>query len=362
MFFYIDESGNTGTNLFDENQPHLYYGCLSAEKNLDETLNEDIKQLRELSKIRYLHASELGIQGIEKIIPKLVQLIDKHSINFSLQMLKKEDFAIICFFDQVFDQEVNPAVPWSMYYTPLRYILLINLFHLFDKKLKKLAWDARIQQNDNKSNVRLQKLCEILLSNLHKNNSFDTKIRDVLNDGLNWAKTNPEKIYYNVSNGDNAKQIAPNLICFQSILLAISNELKNNQTKATKIIVDEQSQFNFAQQYLTRLYIKAKDSLKEKICIGPDLPEIELKYMPDIPLTFLSENKSIGLEIADILIWICKRAFERKKLSPIILHEMNPYFEKIKYSEISLYGINYRWEEFKIITMLEDELKKVGIW
>jgi len=30
MFFYVDESGHTGTNLFDPNQPVLYYGVLSS--------------------------------------------------------------------------------------------------------------------------------------------------------------------------------------------------------------------------------------------------------------------------------------------------------------------------------------------
>jgi len=30
MYFYIDESGHTGTNLFDPNQPALCYGVVSA--------------------------------------------------------------------------------------------------------------------------------------------------------------------------------------------------------------------------------------------------------------------------------------------------------------------------------------------
>jgi hypothetical protein len=30
MFFYVDESGHTGSNLFDPAQPQLYYGVLQA--------------------------------------------------------------------------------------------------------------------------------------------------------------------------------------------------------------------------------------------------------------------------------------------------------------------------------------------
>lgn len=35
MYFYVDESGQTGLELFDGNQPFLYYGVLSSKVNLD---------------------------------------------------------------------------------------------------------------------------------------------------------------------------------------------------------------------------------------------------------------------------------------------------------------------------------------
>ncbi|WP_166370308.1 hypothetical protein [Psychromonas sp. SA13A] len=35
MCFYVDESGQTGLELFDENQPSLYYGVLRSKVNID---------------------------------------------------------------------------------------------------------------------------------------------------------------------------------------------------------------------------------------------------------------------------------------------------------------------------------------
>jgi hypothetical protein len=35
MHFYVDESGHTGPNLFDAEQPLLYYGVLSSRVNVD---------------------------------------------------------------------------------------------------------------------------------------------------------------------------------------------------------------------------------------------------------------------------------------------------------------------------------------
>ena len=47
MFFYIDESGHTGTNLFDDSQPLLYYGVLSSEIDLDILGKSHFPKLRE---------------------------------------------------------------------------------------------------------------------------------------------------------------------------------------------------------------------------------------------------------------------------------------------------------------------------
>jgi hypothetical protein len=46
MFFYVDESGHTGANLFDENQPFLYYGVLSSNLNIDVLAKKHIIALR----------------------------------------------------------------------------------------------------------------------------------------------------------------------------------------------------------------------------------------------------------------------------------------------------------------------------
>lgn len=47
MYFYVDESGQTGLNLFDVNQPFLYYGVLSSDFNLDEVLAPFVHKMRD---------------------------------------------------------------------------------------------------------------------------------------------------------------------------------------------------------------------------------------------------------------------------------------------------------------------------
>ncbi len=89
-----------------------------------------------------LHAAELGMHRLDNVIDTLLVLQKKHRIRFDIWQVVKRDHAIISFFDQVFDQGMNPVVPWTAYWTPLRYPLLINLARLFDDELAEKAWRA----------------------------------------------------------------------------------------------------------------------------------------------------------------------------------------------------------------------------
>ncbi len=44
MHFYVDETGQTGRNLFDKTQPILSYGVLSSEADLDKVAEADCQR------------------------------------------------------------------------------------------------------------------------------------------------------------------------------------------------------------------------------------------------------------------------------------------------------------------------------
>jgi hypothetical protein len=142
MYCFIDESGNTGLELFDPNQPTLYYGLLTAPANLDLVAEPLLKELRHSLGVKRVHANELGVGRLATIAEKLIRFSRKNDLRFSLLKVTKPDHAIICFFDQVFDSGMNKAVPWHHYFTPLRYVLVFKVAHLFDENLAKDAWKA----------------------------------------------------------------------------------------------------------------------------------------------------------------------------------------------------------------------------
>ncbi|MFY2508846.1 hypothetical protein ACN3E9_11290 [Vibrio pectenicida] len=131
MYFYVDESVQTGLELFDEQQPFLYYGVLSSKLNLDVLALDTVKKLRTRLQVERLHAAELGNGRLIEIVKDLEKIQKKYDIKFDCYRIAKADHAIIAFFDQVFDQGVNPAITWIGYWTPLRYVLLLKVAYLF---------------------------------------------------------------------------------------------------------------------------------------------------------------------------------------------------------------------------------------
>jgi hypothetical protein len=109
MFYFVDESGNTGLELFDPNQPMLYYGVLGAQTNLDITGESLLRELRQTLGVKRIHANELGVARLTTIAARLTRFNKKNDLRFSLLKVTKQDHAIFCFFDQVFlDLRVDP--------------------------------------------------------------------------------------------------------------------------------------------------------------------------------------------------------------------------------------------------------------
>lgn len=82
MFFHIDESGNTGNNLFDFSQPRLSYGVLSSTKNVDVLCKNVHKKILKQIGQEQIHANVLGIGGLCDIVPELIAIQKRINFNF----------------------------------------------------------------------------------------------------------------------------------------------------------------------------------------------------------------------------------------------------------------------------------------
>ena len=289
MFFYVDESGHTGAHLFDTDQPTLYYGVLSSKLNIDLVAEKYVLEIRNKIGIKRLHAAELGNRKLVSIVDGLIKIQEEFQFVFDIYSVIKPDHALISFFDQVFDQGLNPAVPWAAYWTPLRYMLLLNLSRLFDEKILKRAWAARIEIDNGKAELELISICSILRSRVGI--LPDKRSQKIITDALKWAEDNPKKIGYNINDKSELLSITPNLIGFQIVMQGIASRITAFKVKHPQIIVDQQSQFNKSQSSLADFFAKAS---KMKFENGPGLPEIDFSGMPTIPIRFKSSDNSVG--------------------------------------------------------------------
>lgn len=341
MYFYIDESGHTGANLFDPVQPTLYYGMLSSKSNLDVLAVDSIKQVRKKLGVDRIHATDLSNARLPQVVGVIGDISKRYDTRFDFYRIKKVDHALICFFDQVFDQGINPAMTWTGYWTPLRYLLLVKLSLLFDENILKRAWQARIQIEDDKAEAEISAICMELIGRLDL--IPDKRSRQLIGDCLLWAAQNPKDLSYNCSDSESVLQITPNLIGFQTVLLGVAQRMKDRGKKTARLTVDQQLQFNAAQDNLAQYYAKIRDI---PLPNGPGLPKLDFSDVPNTPIKFCSSNDSVGLEIVDTYLWCFKRFFERKPLAPELVNLVIQQFKRGRTDEISLKAIIRRWTPF----------------
>jgi Protein of unknown function (DUF3800) len=340
MYFYVDESGHTGPNLFDPNQPVLYYGVLSAKTNLDVRAEDEVRRARKTLGVDRLHAAEMGMGGLVTISRHLAAVQRKCEPRFDLYRIAKPDHAIIAFFDQVFDQGINPAVTWTGYWTPLRYVLLLKVASLFADDLAERAWAARVNLNNQEAERELVAICRALLSSLDR--ISDERSRQVIGDALNWAIQHVGELRYNCQSPREILTVTPNLIGFQLVMQGIAYRLDKVKSVAS-ITVDQQSQFNRAQRTLAEFYAEHRNL---PWYLGPGMPQMDLRSVPTTPITFRSGRDSIGLELVDCYLWVFKRLLEGREIPDELHSIIRPQLQRGRTNDVSLSSLNERWSRW----------------
>lgn len=339
MFFYVDESGHTGPNLFDPAQPVLYYGMISSAVELDSVALDLVLELRARLGVARIHSNELGVAKLSLVARDIAKASSDLGFTFDILKVNKPDHAVISFFDQTFDQGLNPAVPWMWYWSPLKYVLLFSVASLFDEALAKEAWSIRVNPKSTEANLAYAALCHKLIKIVQRTVS-DRRAREILLDSLLWAATHPDEIHYNVYGKKDALQVSPNLVGFQSVMHAIARRLGEAKVDASKITVDRQSQFNKAQKWIAEYYAKGRGQV---FPCGVGTPELDLTHMPGIPITPTAGDKSVGLDIVDVYLWTFKRFLEGKSLSPELFELIRSQIEIGTMDEVSLKALQQRW-------------------
>jgi Protein of unknown function (DUF3800) len=88
MFAYVDETGNTGGNLFDPEQPWFITIGLMTKTNFD-VLERNLFSAGGANGEIDFHANEAGFEKIEQIALRLLIVAKKRDVRFFISRVEK---------------------------------------------------------------------------------------------------------------------------------------------------------------------------------------------------------------------------------------------------------------------------------
>ena len=143
MYAYIDESGNTGSNLFDPVQPYFLTVAMSSAMDFDDVFRSRVERMANRIGTDHLHASAIGVDGVEAVAAGLIELVEFSQTRFYFAAVNKRDVAALKFFDAIFDAGENRAASRHGYaLSPLRFHLMKDFVGLLDITDTRLFWNA----------------------------------------------------------------------------------------------------------------------------------------------------------------------------------------------------------------------------
>ena len=370
MYFHVDESGNTGNNLFDPNQQQLSYGVLSCKTNVD-VLGKPLhtRMLKELG-VTELHANELGVRKLTQISELLYKLQIRMKFDFDYFYILKPEFALMCFFEAVFDQGLNEAVKWDVYWTPLRYLMIFKLSSLFDEELLKESWRLCKYKKIHTQEQSIIKLLDTLSDRVTKSD-LDDRSKELIKNALDYGIAHPLKLDFGVPD---ERTLSPNTIGFQFVVACMGRRLKEvsrnrkKKKEAAKITVDEQTQFNKFQIETHEMALLAGKGLKgankelqNQYLSHPlfhDLQKSDIQhtFTPKQNITIKRSKNSIGLQIVDVYLWIINKSLKGDTLSTELKAVASLFLPRSYTDGITINGLMERFEKFQQKLPLESSL------
>ncbi|WP_375205631.1 DUF3800 domain-containing protein [Hyphococcus sp.] len=310
LYAYVDESGNTGKNIFDLNQPDFFTAAFISRGDFDRIYSEKLKKIASLVNDDAIHAAELGFGGLEKIAPDIVRLLSGIRAYFFVSRVQKSYLLASKMFDVLFDSGENAAVAWHVYnMRPLRLILVFKLAYIIDDDIAKRFWDALLEPAETKAQEKLCVVCQNLLLNVPI--LPDEASRKKLSDALRWIIKHPECIHIHIEQKLARKGHFPNMVAFANLLDGLEQYSKSVKRPVAQIIHDDQSEFEAILKFWHEMFSSASD---EPIhWLGETYV---FQKVVGSQFSVVSDNDSSGIQIADIVLWLYNQFRQGKEIPP----------------------------------------------
>ena len=218
MWAYVDETGNTGNRIFDDNQPYFMTAGMITRSNFDAVHTDALRVIALKVGGKALHAGELGVGRIELIAEDLLKVVKRADARFFLARLEKRYLAVSKVYDTYFDAGENLAVPWHVYW--IRQLRLMMMFRLsmfvITEDIAQTVWECVTAPSEEKSKAAFVGGAKAMLANV--NLLPDERSKAIVSDALQWAIDNPEKFTTHIRERAWRNSHSPNFVAFTALM------------------------------------------------------------------------------------------------------------------------------------------------
>jgi hypothetical protein len=333
MFVYVDEAGNTGGNLFDDDQPWFLTIGLITRANFD--VLEPRLFANGIGANGDFHANSVGLDNIEKIAPALLAAAKRHDARFCVSRLEKLYLATTKVVDTIFDSHENKAVPWHVYnLRRLRLLMLFKLAHyVLDRDVVKLFWDALMHKNSKRSVELFVQACKAILARV--GNLPDARSRELVAQAFTWAIENYDKITVHTDTKLARYGHMPNMVAFMNLLDGMERQSKAWGRSIQQIKHDRQTQFEKSLAYMHELYSNA-DPTPIK---WPGVPPMSVQKAIGSKFVVSNRFESPGIQLVDIVMWLFGRLNNGDYLGEQSQRLINYVLRRGAYFDFSFKGV-----------------------
>lgn len=343
LYAYVDETGNTGHNLFDETQPHFYTAALITKGDFDAVFADRTRSLARELGIDSLHGKELGLAKIETIASAFLRLLHAAKATFFVSRVEKKYLLGTKLFDTLFDSGENAGVAWHHYnLKPLKIILAFKSALILDMETARMFWACILEPKEDKALAMLPEICSRLLKNLGR--IPDARSREVLGRGLEWARDHPESIQIHTDRRIARQGHFPNMVAFANLLDGLESESQRVKRPVARITHDTQGEFK---QMLAARHELFSNASPEQITWAGET--YSMQRVVGSSFEVKTDEESAGLQITDVVLWLYLQFRKGKTLPHDCGAVLDYVFEHGWESDFSFKGVEKaiieRWGE-----------------
>lgn len=313
MYMYLDESGNTGLHIFDENQRHFYLLTTLSKWNINRLFSTSHSKALSLLNCEELHGNELGHHGIEKVTHVLGRVIKRSGSRFILCKAEKLFFAAALLFDSIFDPDQNPAASWEVY---MDNGLRDELFHLFLQSMPYEIlndfWTQCVRPNNaERKMAAFVTLCRSILNDILPRLTNQDPRAEFMQ--LVLSNLNPEICDIEIcSQGlDTARGFSPNATSFGTLLTEACVLAKRMDRHIIESNHDVQNEFMTHLANVIEIGQNFPENPREEVLLPVD--GLDLSPLSNTEYSMRESSQCFGIQLTDVVLWSLKQHHERNR-------------------------------------------------